>query len=243
MVEVYILSPQATNPLRQEHRGYALLEDSPDGLRASLLRRHFSAGDEVPLRVGSAPIQWIRTGLLTPPLLAATLAGSRLVRDQSIAASAETVQKSTMQPAPHSGLLPVTKPTPAKDFARGTPLQPTLRGSMDQGMPVSSTWTIPDSTSRSHRHGLPPLDFGGSAGNNDFMIRQGSSLIRFLAVGFIYLLNTEAGRARSGTRPTKVCWSYCYLELRALRLHSQQGQSHSEQGVPQHSPPHSQRLA
>ena len=135
-------------------------------------RNSVAVGKEVVLGAGLTTVGGACPDSLTP-LLAGTLAESRLALDQSTLPLLPSTFRSARCRRRH---------TPAFCQSRSrrqqvTPLpKPISLGSIRQGMPLLRTKTMPDSTRRSGIRGLPPLVLDASVGSRGSTIRHSSSL-------------------------------------------------------------------
>lgn len=141
-------------------------------------RNALTVDDQVVFAARFALVGGIPTDLRAP-LLAGTLALSRLARLQSMRSAS---------PNRSSKAWCSASQTPASCQSRRrrqhvTPLpQPISCGSSSQGIPDLSTKMMPVRAARSGTRGRPPFGFGGSGGSSGAMISQSSAETSGLAI-------------------------------------------------------------
>ncbi len=145
-------------------------------------RNTLAIGDQVPFGAGLAAIGRVRSDRVAP-LLAGTLAMSRLARSQSMRSASPRRSRSvrckrSQTPACCQSRRRHQQVTPEP--------QPLSTGRYSHGMPLLSTKRMPVKQARSGTRGWPPLGLGGSGGSSGATMAQSTSGRRGLLMALDY---------------------------------------------------------
>ena len=141
-----------------------------------------AVGENVPFGARFTAIGGVRADEVAP-LLAGTLAQSRLARDQSIWPASPRRSSSTRWSASQT---PWTCQSRSRRQQVMPEPHPISWGNISQGMPDFSTKRMPVKQARSGTRGRPPLGLGGSGGSSGATTAHRSSLTSGLAMRHVY---------------------------------------------------------